>query len=177
MLDESRADNVHILDQTLFLSSVTKDNSGDYVCTVTNQAGTGSSNVVVISVPGETISDVMEAEVCKPAGHLIPHPLVSKSFCCCSYRQYPSNWLPLFVFTTKEVRIGNVGWGWIIEQITGPEQGLQGYNTSRTSPSLFLSTFLYCQNTAKLMEIIDAFFLSQRKSEDCWIITREMKSS
>ena len=27
------------------------------------------------------------------------------------------------------------------------------------------------------MEIIDAFFLSQRKSEDCWIITREMKSS
>ena len=54
MLEENTADNVHILDQTLFLSSVTGETSGDYVCTVTNQAGTTSSNVMVINVPGET---------------------------------------------------------------------------------------------------------------------------
>ena len=60
MLEETTADNVHILDQTLFLSSVTQENSGDYVCTVTNQAGTGSSNVMVINVPGEAICVVME---------------------------------------------------------------------------------------------------------------------
>ena len=87
MLEETSADNVHILDQTLFLSSVTQENSGDYVCTVTNQAGTGSSNVMVINVPGEAICVVVEVmEVL--SDHL---PQVSKSFCCCSYRQYPSN--------------------------------------------------------------------------------------
>ena len=53
MLDENSEDNVHILDQTLFLSSVTKENSGDYLCTVTNQAGTTTSNTVTITVPGE----------------------------------------------------------------------------------------------------------------------------
>ena len=53
VLDENKEDNVHILDQTLFLSSVTKENSGDYLCTVTNQAGTTTSNTVTITVPGE----------------------------------------------------------------------------------------------------------------------------
>ena len=79
VLDETTAKNVHILDQTLFLSSVSKENSGDYVCTVTNQAGSGRSNVMEIRVPGELWSD------------LIDLPLVSQSFCCCSYRQYLSN--------------------------------------------------------------------------------------
>ena len=44
-----------------------------------------------INVPGETGNLVEEVEVCKPAVYLIHLPLVSKSFCCCSYRQYPSN--------------------------------------------------------------------------------------
>lgn len=55
VVGENSDDNVHILDQTLFLSSVSRENSGDYVCTVTNQAGSSSSNTVKISVPGEMI--------------------------------------------------------------------------------------------------------------------------
>ena len=53
--DLHRRSNVHILDDTLHLSHVTDINSGDYACTVTNAAGSSTSNVLTLTVAGQYI--------------------------------------------------------------------------------------------------------------------------
>ena len=50
--DTQRQSNIHVLDDTLHLSNVNDDNSGDYACTVANAAGSSTSNILTITVSG-----------------------------------------------------------------------------------------------------------------------------
>ena len=46
--------NVHILDETLYINSITEEQNGEYQCAGINQAGTGYSNSLTIKVESKT---------------------------------------------------------------------------------------------------------------------------
>jgi len=49
-LKELALKNVHILDETLYINSISEELNGEYGCSATNQAGTGYSNTLVLKV-------------------------------------------------------------------------------------------------------------------------------
>lgn len=49
-LEEVSSKNVHILDETLYINSITEEQNGEYGCSATNQAGTGYSNTLALKV-------------------------------------------------------------------------------------------------------------------------------
>jgi len=49
-LEEVSAKNVHVLDETLYINSITEEQNGEYGCAATNQAGTGYSNTLALKV-------------------------------------------------------------------------------------------------------------------------------
>ena len=51
-MEERAKKNVHLLDETLFISSFSDDDNGNYACVVTNQAGTATSNSFPLFVIG-----------------------------------------------------------------------------------------------------------------------------
>jgi hypothetical protein len=48
--EEVSSKNVHILDETLYINSITEEQNGEYGCSATNQAGTGYSNTLALKV-------------------------------------------------------------------------------------------------------------------------------
>jgi len=49
-LEEVSAKNVHVLDETLYINSITEEQNGEYGCAATNQAGTGYSSTLALNV-------------------------------------------------------------------------------------------------------------------------------
>ena len=52
-LDKKSKTNVHLLDETLFINNFGPDDTGDYRCIVTNQAGTSTSNLLKLDIKGD----------------------------------------------------------------------------------------------------------------------------
>lgn len=53
-LEDMPYKNVHILDETLYINSVSEEQNGEYQCAGTNQAGTGYSNTLRIKVASKS---------------------------------------------------------------------------------------------------------------------------
>ena len=46
---------MHILDETLYINSITEEQNGEYGCAATNQAGTGYSNTLPLKVASKNV--------------------------------------------------------------------------------------------------------------------------
>ena len=55
-LEKNSKDNVHLLDETLFINNFGVEDVGDYQCSVTNQAGTSASNTLHLDMKGDKTS-------------------------------------------------------------------------------------------------------------------------
>ena len=53
-LEDMSYKNVHILDETLYINSITEEQNGEYQCAGINQAGTGYSNSLTIKVESKS---------------------------------------------------------------------------------------------------------------------------
>ena len=53
-LEDVSFKNVHILDETLYINSISEEQNGEYECAGTNQAGTGYSNTLTIKVASKS---------------------------------------------------------------------------------------------------------------------------